>query len=174
MTDAPESEREAIVRIIRSEVRVTNPPDDIDPWVINAEQVADAILSRMGGEPVALREAYERLNMAEDLLGDALDYLDAPSHYAGPEGIMKEIEDYFEFKMSGRSALTASPPAPALGARTVEAGARAIAKSQGHDPDDMAPRTIMCTVDNEQVPWWKVFEDEAEACALAIHVDRGK
>ncbi len=42
--------------------------------------------------------------------------------------------------------------------------ARAIAKSQGHDPDDLAPSLLMCTADNRQVPWWKVFEEQADAC----------
>jgi hypothetical protein len=46
----------------------------------------------------------------------------------------------------------------------IEAGARAIAQSQGHDPDDLAPRAMMCTADNQQVQWWHVFEEEAEAC----------
>jgi hypothetical protein len=46
----------------------------------------------------------------------------------------------------------------------IEAGARAIARSQGHDPDDLAPRAMMCTADNQQVQWWHVFEEEAEAC----------
>ena len=49
----------------------------------------------------------------------------------------------------------------------IEIGARAIAKSHGHDPDDLAPRTSMCTANNEQVPWWKVFEEQAEACLKA-------
>jgi hypothetical protein len=48
--------------------------------------------------------------------------------------------------------------------RMIEAGARAIARSQGHDPDDLAPRTMMCTADNQQVQWWRVFEEQAEAC----------
>lgn len=49
----------------------------------------------------------------------------------------------------------------------VEVGARAIAQCRGHDPDELAPRTEMCTSDNEQVPWWKVFEEEAESCLSA-------
>jgi hypothetical protein len=48
-----------------------------------------------------------------------------------------------------------------------EAGARAIAKSQGYDPDDLAPIGVMCTGDNKPVPWWKVFEEQADACLAA-------
>lgn len=50
----------------------------------------------------------------------------------------------------------------------IEAGARAMAACHGVDPDDLAPRTTMCTADNQRVPWWKVFEEEAEACINAI------
>jgi hypothetical protein len=44
-----------------------------------------------------------------------------------------------------------------------EALARVLAESQGHDPDALAPRTEMCTADDEQVPWWQVFEEQADA-----------
>jgi hypothetical protein len=50
------------------------------------------------------------------------------------------------------------------GDQMIESGARAIARSQGHDPDDLAPRAMMCTADNQQVQWWRVFEEQAEAC----------
>lgn len=51
-------------------------------------------------------ELYERLNMVEDLLGDALAYLENPAGYASSAGIMKQLQDYFEFAKSGRPALT--------------------------------------------------------------------
>jgi hypothetical protein len=47
-------------------------------------------------------------------------------------------------------------------------GAIAIAKSQGHDPDEPAPLTTMCTEDNAPVPWWMVFMEESEACLKAV------
>jgi len=59
------------------------------------------------------------------------------------------------------------PAIPAVGKEAIKLGARAIARSQGHDPDALAPRTFMCTADNQQVPWWQVFEEQAEACLLA-------
>jgi hypothetical protein len=37
--------RNAIVRILKSQIRTSSPADDIEPSVINAEQVADAILA---------------------------------------------------------------------------------------------------------------------------------
>lgn len=53
------------------------------------------------------------------------------------------------------------------GEKAITAGARAIAIVRGHDPDELAPRTAMCGADNSQVPWWMVFEEEAEACLRA-------
>jgi hypothetical protein len=64
--------------------------------------------------------------------------------------------------------LYAAPSPAALDPVTVEAIARTIAKTQGHDPDDLAPRTRMCTADNQQVPWWKVFEEEGTAIRALI------
>jgi len=58
---------------------------------------------------MTIEEACERLNMAEDLLGDALAYLENPADYDSSQGIIKVLQDYFEFKKSGRSALV-SPP----------------------------------------------------------------
>lgn len=57
---------------------------------------------------------------------------------------------------------------PASNGELVEKVARAICLSQGHDPDDFAPRGVMCTADNEQVTWWHVFTEEAEAAISAI------
>jgi hypothetical protein len=65
---------------------------------------------------------------------------------------------------SRHPALAATPPSGSA----IECGARAIASSQGHDPDDLAPLTTMCTSDNQRVAWWKVFEEEAEACLGTI------
>lgn len=62
--------------------------------------------------------------------------------------------------------------AKAVAIPSIEAGARAIARVQGHNPDDLAPLTAMCTADNHQVPWWKVFEEEAEACLLLAHIEK--
>lgn len=62
--------------------------------------------------------------------------------------------------------------AKAVAIPSIEAGARAIARVRGHDPDDLAPLTEMCTGDNEQVPWWKVFEEDAEACLLLSYIER--
>lgn len=67
---------------------------------------------------------------------------------------------------------TAMYLAKAVAIPSLEAGARAIARVRGHDPDDLAPLTEMCTGDNEQVPWWKVFEEDAEACLLLSHNER--
>lgn len=47
-------------------------------------------------------------------------------------------------------------------------GAMAIARSRGHDPDEPAPLTEMCTDDNAPVPWWVVFMEESEACLKAV------
>lgn len=49
----------------------------------------------------------------------------------------------------------------------IERGARAIAESYGHDPDADAPRLVMCTSDNQPVPYWQVYEEQALACLLA-------
>jgi hypothetical protein len=62
-------------------------------------------------------------------------------------------------------------PAQASGEPTeasIITGAMAIARSRGHDPDEPAPLTEMCTEDNAPVPWWKVFVEEAEACLKAV------
>lgn len=40
--------------------------------------------------------------------------------------------------------------------------ARSMATASGHDPDEYAPLTEMCTADNKPVFWWKVFEEQAE------------
>ncbi len=64
--------------------------------------------------------------------------------------------------------LALSPPVATQPIIDIEAGARAIAITRGHDPDDLAPRTEMCTHDTQQVPWWKVFEEEASACLRTI------
>ena len=65
------------------------------------------------------------------------------------------------------SAVNEPEPAPTR-EETIEAGARAIALSQGNDPDGLAPRTVMCTAANEQVTWYRVFEEHSEACLDAI------
>ncbi len=62
--------------------------------------------------------------------------------------------------------------AKAVAIPSLEAGARAIARTRGHDPDDLAPLTEMCTGDNQQVPWWKVFEEDAEACLLLANIEK--
>nr|WP_250808450.1 hypothetical protein [Neorhizobium tomejilense] len=41
--------------------------------------------------------------------------------------------------------------------------AKAISRSYGEEPDDLAPRERMMTADNLQVPCWKVYEEQAFA-----------
>lgn len=53
---------------------------------------------------MTLEEACERLNMAEDLLGGALAYLENPENYVSSQGIIEQIRAYFDFKKSGASA----------------------------------------------------------------------
>jgi GAF domain-containing protein len=54
---------------------------------------------------MTLEEACERLNMAEDLLGDAWVYLENPENYESSQGIIEQLRAYFDFKKSGASAL---------------------------------------------------------------------
>lgn len=48
-------------------------------------------------------EACERLNMAEDLLGDALGYLDGNEGGVDRQAVIDELKAYFDFKKSRRS-----------------------------------------------------------------------
>lgn len=54
---------------------------------------------------MTIDEACERLNMAEDLLGDALGYLDGNEDGVDRQAVIDELKAYFDFKKSGRSAL---------------------------------------------------------------------
>lgn len=58
---------------------------------------------------MTLDEACERLNMAEDLLGDALGYLDGNEGGVDRQAVIDELKSYFDFKKSGRSALITHP-----------------------------------------------------------------
>lgn len=57
----------------------------------------------------------------------------------------------------------------------VEAGARGICLSQGADPDEMAPRALICGPKNERLPMWRYFAEQAEAClAAALSTEPGE
>jgi hypothetical protein len=58
---------------------------------------------------MTIDEACERLNMAEDLLGDVLGYLDGNEWGVDRPAVIAELKAYFDFKKSGRSALVPSP-----------------------------------------------------------------
>lgn len=51
---------------------------------------------------MTIDEACERLNMAEDLLGDVLGYLDGNEGGIDGQAIIDELKAYFDFKQSGR------------------------------------------------------------------------
>ncbi len=61
---------------------------------------------------MTIDEACERLNLAEDLLGDALGYLDGNEWGISQQGLIDQMKAYFDFKKSGRSALVAIDAAP--------------------------------------------------------------
>lgn len=50
----------------------------------------------------------------------------------------------------------------------LETMARAIAASQGHYPDEMAPAAVICGKQNQLLPWWRAFEEEAAAALTAL------
>ena len=54
---------------------------------------------------MTLDEACERLNVAEDLLGDTLGYLDGNEWGVDRRTIIDQLKAYFEFKKSQRDAL---------------------------------------------------------------------
>lgn len=46
---------------------------------------------------------------------------------------------------------------------SVEEVARTISESYGENPDDLMPRHTMCGPDNEQLPYWMRYEEQARA-----------
>lgn len=66
------------------------------------------------------------------------------------------------------AAPPSQPDTPARRQADIVTGAMAIARSRGHDPEEPAPLTEMCTEDNAPVPWWMVFVEESEACLKAV------
>jgi hypothetical protein len=59
---------------------------------------------------MTIDEAYERLNMAEDLLGCALAHLEGDAGYANKQAIIDYLQAYFYFNKSDRPALVAPTP----------------------------------------------------------------
>ncbi len=66
--------------------------------------------------------------------------------------------------LAGGNGSGAASPIPPMR----EAVAKAIAMSYGVDPDDDAPISVMCNADNSPVPWWMVYEEQAEAAILTL------
>jgi hypothetical protein len=59
----------------------------------------------------------------------------------------------------------------------VERAARGICLSYGEDPDDFVAPNVMCGPNNEKLPMWSVFEEQARAAITAYlqgSVDAGK
>lgn len=52
-------------------------------------------------------------------------------------------------------------------AEGLEKMARAICEAHGYDPDEYAERHVMCTADNQRVPHWMVYKEEATAALAA-------
>lgn len=48
----------------------------------------------------------------------------------------------------------------------------ALCLVDGHNPDDEAPRTVMCDGDNMPVPWWMVYTEYAEALIGKFNISR--
>lgn len=57
---------------------------------------------------MTIDEASERLNMAEDLLGDVLGYLDGNEWGIDRQAVIGQLKAYFNFKKSGRTALVSN------------------------------------------------------------------
>lgn len=49
-----------------------------------------------------------------------------------------------------------------------ESVARAIATSYGLDPDDIAPRSVICGPGNEHLQEWEAYEEQASAALRAV------
>lgn len=52
--------------------------------------------------------------------------------------------------------------------KLIEAMARAIAEAHGQNPDDAAPIHMICTAENESLPWWIYYEEDATAALAAL------
>lgn len=49
-----------------------------------------------------------------------------------------------------------------------ESVARAIATSYGLDPDDIAPRSVICGPGNEHLQEWEAYAEQADAALRAL------
>lgn len=97
------------------------------------------------------------------------------------------IEEAFKAAISvlGRSSPSPLPQAAEKAAETVEREptsesiARTICLSYGRDPDELTSRLEMCDEDNQPVPTWRVYEEQAKAvlknhCSTAAEPTRDR
>lgn len=61
------------------------------------------------------------------------------------------------------TTLSACEPTPEM----VEAAARELAQANAYDPDEPAPRRVICGPNNEPRVWWHAFEEDARAAVSA-------
>lgn len=93
-----------------------------------------------------------------------------PPHEAGPMprgGVQHWWWQVGVLERRKRRALEAENVSLRSG-RVREAIARTISESYGEDPDAFAPLTTMCTADNQPVPYWRVYEEQADAIIAKI------
>jgi hypothetical protein len=172
---APESEREAIARIIHPEAfdgTLSGHPDNWEDKMAALENQAeaqlvalakaDAILSRMGGEPVAgqYEFPYQR---TFDAIAAATDVLSGPPNQKQLSISVKKFQKAFN---SHRDAPT-SPPAPALDPACMQAVATTDAAKLADELNackDQHPDLVkvICDVLCKS----KVFETGQGTCAL--------